>query len=405
MFNVLADSSEGPLPAAIYRELVATQFATLVPAAVIAASFVAFGALISARTGDVLLASITLVGGAAALFRLLVVAIYRRGPSAELQGVQHLCVWERRYAIGTFAFATLLGLFAARTFMLQDPVSHMVATGLIFGFAAGLVARMSVRAWICKPSLLLVTLPAMMACAAKFDLAYLGQAMLLAILLIMGLDTISYLYRATLSQLETKRKLGALASHDALTGLPNRLQLRERLDAELSLIRRGGGLLAVHFLDLDRFKPVNDEFGHPMGDLLLQEVSLRLEGLLRAGDIVARLGGDEFVVVQRGVAHRDVAEMLARRIIRVVRDPYRIGKHDIGIGVSVGIALAPVDGLDAETLIARADKALYLAKSRGRGCFVFCDEATPAEQSALLSGKDQSSSSLSEVKGFSEAVG
>ncbi|MFI4995488.1 MAG: diguanylate cyclase domain-containing protein [Hyphomicrobiales bacterium] len=92
-------------------------------------------------------------------------------------------------------------------------------------------------------------------------------------------------------------------------------------------------------------------------------------------------------------------------MIRVVRDPYRIGKRDVGIGVSVGIALAPADGLDAETLIARADKALYLAKSRGRGCLVFCDEAAPREESALVPGKDQSGPSLSEAKGFSVAKG
>ncbi len=126
----------------------------------------------------------------------------------------------------------------------------------------------------------------------------------------------------------------------------------------------------MHALDLDRFKPVNDRFGHPVGDALLQVVAMRLGNILRTGDTAARLGGDEFIVLQTGFRNLDEARALGERIVRIVGAPYHLGEHDVQIGVSVGIALAPRDGLAMDVLTACADKALYAAKRDGRGCVV-----------------------------------
>ncbi|MFI5014731.1 MAG: diguanylate cyclase domain-containing protein [Hyphomicrobiales bacterium] len=386
MFKPFVVSSEGSLPSAVHRELVEIQFTTLTPVAIIGAGFIAFGALIGTRTGDVLLGGITMAGAVVAVARVALIWMYRRHSAARSSSLEEMQIWERRYAVGSFAFAALLRLFSARVFMLDNPLSQMLATGLLFGYGAGLVARVSVRPWICKPSLLLAYIPAIISVAANFDLAYLAHAALLGCFLIGSLESVSYLHRTTLAQLVTKRKLAGLARQDVLTGLPNRLQLRERLDDELASIGRAGGQFALHFVDLDRFKAVNDRYGHQVGDLLLKHVCRRLEGLLRESDIAARLGGDEFVVMQKGVAHRDEAEILARRIIRAIRAPYRIAERDIGIGASIGIALAPKNGLDADHLIAVADEALYLAKSRGGDCFVFCDEAAMQVGLAARSG-------------------
>lgn len=165
-----------------------------------------------------------------------------------------------------------------------------------------------------------------------------------------------------------------MARHDGLTDLPNRTALREIGTERLGEARKAGGGLAVLCLDLDRFKPVNDSFGHAVGDGLLKAVSARLRAQVRGGDIVARLGGDEFAVLY-AVADSDEATTVAERLIQVVSAPYRLDGVNAEIGMSVGIALAlpEVGGArDIERLLKEADMALYEAKAAGRGtCRLF----------------------------------
>jgi diguanylate cyclase (GGDEF)-like protein len=161
-----------------------------------------------------------------------------------------------------------------------------------------------------------------------------------------------------------------LAHHDALTDLPNRLLLKDRLTQGLRQVKRGA-CLALHYLDLDRFKPVNDAFGHAVGDALLKAVAGRLLGTTREVDTVARIGGDEFVVMQTGLQHRSGAARLAGRLLAALQQDFDIHGHRIAIGSSIGIAFAPDDGTDPDQLLAKSDIALYAAKSDGRGRFVF----------------------------------
>ncbi len=155
-----------------------------------------------------------------------------------------------------------------------------------------------------------------------------------------------------------------LAHHDALTGLPNRMQFRKRLERALETAARDGEELAVHYLDLDGFKPVNDTFGHAAGDLLLKQVAERLKSVLYAGDLVARLGGDEFAILQHASAAR--ATEVANRCIRALGKPFGIENRQIGISVSIGIAVAPENGFDPDELMSAADTALYQAKASGK---------------------------------------
>jgi diguanylate cyclase len=157
--------------------------------------------------------------------------------------------------------------------------------------------------------------------------------------------------------------------------------LRARLNEGIAQTRRTGELLAFHYLDLDRFKIVNDVLGHSAGDALLQAVAERLESILRIGDSAARFGGDEFVVVQTGIRRPDEARLLAHRIIRTVSAPYSLDGQEARVGVSVGIALAPRHGLGLEGLASRADAALYEAKRKGRGgVVVWGDASSPAAE-------------------------
>lgn len=164
--------------------------------------------------------------------------------------------------------------------------------------------------------------------------------------------------------------LESLAHFDPLTRLPNRTLLNDRIAQAMGRAGRAQSLLGVCFLDLDGFKAVNDTWGHEAGDDLLIVIARRLEACVRAEDTVARLGGDEFVVLLTAVTDTAECERAAARILASVREPIDVGGHTVHVGVSIGIALYPQDGDDAETLLRYADMAMYRAKQAGRNRWV-----------------------------------
>ncbi len=161
-------------------------------------------------------------------------------------------------------------------------------------------------------------------------------------------------------------QIAHMARHDALTDLANRALLNQRLEDALAHVKRGQ-MAAVHFIDLDRFKGVNDTLGHPAGDALLQAAAGRLASLVRTTDTIARLGGDEFAILQMPIANAAEATALAERIIATLGAPYELEGRPVSVGASVGIAMAPTDGVAADELMRSADLALYHAKRDGRG--------------------------------------
>jgi diguanylate cyclase (GGDEF)-like protein/PAS domain S-box-containing protein len=176
-------------------------------------------------------------------------------------------------------------------------------------------------------------------------------------------------------------QIAHMAHHDGLTNLPNRMKFREQLELALRGSKRGDHV-AVLCIDLDRFKEVNDSLGHPIGDDLLKEVARRLIECAREGDIVSRSGGDEFAIVQFGIENVSAASSLASRVVEVVGEPYDIQGHHLVIGASVGISLAPDDGIDSDQLLKNADMALYRAKSDGRGTYRFFEAGMDARAQA-----------------------
>ena len=177
---------------------------------------------------------------------------------------------------------------------------------------------------------------------------------------------------------QAELKIEHMAHHDSLTGLANRVRLDDRLELALAQAARGR-MVAVHHLDLDRFKAVNDTFGHQAGDRLLKIVASRLREVVRASDTIARMGGDEFVIVQSPISEPSEATLLAERAIAALAEPFEIDGHQSAVGTSVGIAVSPGDGDDSDTLLRNADLALYRAKEDGRGTFRFF-EASMDEQ-------------------------
>ena len=175
-------------------------------------------------------------------------------------------------------------------------------------------------------------------------------------------------------QRQAEVKIEHMAHHDALTDLANRVLLNERLEQALGRFQ-DEQMVAVHHLDLDQFKAVNDTFGHPAGDKLLKIVADRLRGLVRETDTIARMGGDEFVIVQAPIADPAEATSLAQQIIEWISEPYDIDGHQAMVGASIGIAVSPGDGLTPDKLLRNADLALYRAKGDGRGTFRFFESA------------------------------
>ncbi len=178
-----------------------------------------------------------------------------------------------------------------------------------------------------------------------------------------------------------EERVGHMARHDALTDLPNRVLLRERLEHELKRVKRGE-CLAVLCLDLDQFKSVNDTLGHPIGDELLKLVADRLRGCTREPDTIARLGGDEFAIIMTQMQKSNDAAILSGRIRESIIKPYQIEGHQIVTDISIGISISPIDGMEPDELLKNADMALYGAKADGRGTYRFFELEMDARMKA-----------------------
>jgi diguanylate cyclase (GGDEF)-like protein/PAS domain S-box-containing protein len=190
-----------------------------------------------------------------------------------------------------------------------------------------------------------------------------------------ALKTLSDIVGAMITRDQNVAAIGRMATHDLLTDLPNRRFFIDALDAAIDQSKRSSVPFAVLYLDLDRFKDVNDTLGHPVGDRLLQAVGVRLLANVRAVDTVARFGGDEFAAIQVDVHDPDDAAVLADKIVHVLSEPFDIGTNEIRSAASLGIALYGPDSPDAESLLAHADVALYRAKADGRGSYRFYTES------------------------------
>lgn len=178
--------------------------------------------------------------------------------------------------------------------------------------------------------------------------------------------------------MSARESLLAQATHDPLTGLPNRLLFSDRLTQRLMKSRGAPQPLAVMYLDLDRFKIINDTLGHNVGDQLLRDVATRLNRCLRETDTLARMGGDEFTVILADVETHEEAEAVAKKILEVLAEPIVVNGNELYVTGSIGISVYPVDGADVETLVRNADTAMYQAKEKGRNCYHAYSEALTA---------------------------
>lgn len=170
-------------------------------------------------------------------------------------------------------------------------------------------------------------------------------------------------------RLQAAELIRYMANHDSLTNLPNRNFCNKRLPQAISLAKRQGRIVCLLFIDLDRFKPINDTYGHAVGDKVLLQVAERLKKMLRASDSVCRLGGDEFVILLESTDSEEGASLVAEKTIEILNEPIFVEGHECSIGASIGISIYPEDCEDANTMLQYADIAMYEAKKKGRNCF------------------------------------
>jgi len=350
----------------LYIELVRSLFATGTPSLIMSAAFTIAVALIPDIVDDTLLLLIGSGGILASIVRLTVVFGHRREALDPSLNVARCRVLEKRYAISYLAFALMLGAFGGHVFVLPEPKAHMLTICLLVGYCAGVAAGAGLRPKIAIPAMVLAIGPAITISLLRHDAIYAGMGAITAALLAGGINSVLTRHRVTMAEIGKRISFASIARSDGLTELPNRLALREWFDDRVGLAP-DGGIIAVHYLDLDGFKPVNDRCGHLVGDALLQAVAGRLSGALRSGDIAARLGGDEFAIIQRGLRHARESELLVHRISAALRRPFRIGEHEIHISASIGTAVTADRRSELEALLREADEALYAAKRKRHG--------------------------------------
>ena len=367
-----------PLPLPVYRDFIEILFGMRLPIFGMGLVFAAIAALVAWHWQDPVFAALSASAVLITAVRLAMLSAYQRaGPIGDASELRR---WEQRYALGGYAIALLVGLLNMRALSYDYPLLHLITVSLAFGFGAGVVSRISVRPAICVATLLLATVPTAIAITVHAFVVpdrplhtelFVTEAFLIVMITALSLQTVLHLYRSAVQHHTAEHDLALLAKRDALTGLPNRLLLRERFQDARLAAACAGSRLAMHFIDLDGFKPVNDTHGHPAGDAVLEEVARRLQAAARTTDTVARLGGDEFVILQTDVAHEGEAEMLARRIIKRLSAPYDFEGTSISISASVGIATTPEVEPDLGLLLAGADGALYRSKQGGKSKLTF----------------------------------
>ncbi|MCC2977055.1 EAL domain-containing protein [Sphingomonas sp. PL-96] len=339
----------------------------------------AIAAVVSAASGDRWLITCAILIGVVGLIRIIdATRLYRQELAEGAKGPGSAGRHELLYRLGALSFSGLLGLFGLLTLTrTDDGVLQLLSVTTAIGYAAGIAGRNAGRPWIALSQLCCASLPlaAGLLIAGEPLKAVLAVVILLFVVAMMDitLQTYAAILRATLASNE-KAALAehnaAMARRDDLTGVANRTAFREQFEARLRDLAANNGKLALQWLDLDHFKEVNDSFGHLAGNALLAAVAQRLKDQFDDGSVVARLGGDEFAIVC-AIGHRQDAVAIGDTILELVKQPVSYDGHTLRTSASVGVAIAPENGGDADTLLRNADLALYRAKESGRGQFSF----------------------------------
>jgi diguanylate cyclase (GGDEF)-like protein len=353
---------------------------SLVIGALTSSAITVMVAVVSGRRAMLICAVATVMVAAVRIFDALHLRSNPPGEGRAESGVgRHP---EAVYLAGALSYAGLLGLFGLLTLIqTSSGTLQLLVVTTAIGYAAGIAGRNAGRPWIALSQLCLAAVPLAVGLLLTLDPMKTLLAVVILFFILAMMDITLQTYDAILNATVASSEKAALAEHhaavarrDDLTGVANRTAFRERYETQLHALATGAAgdtrALAINWLDLDRFKEINDSFGHLAGNALLATVAQRLDAAFGDLGIVARLGGDEFAVVCP-IADHATAEAVGRQILDLVARPIEHEGRSLHISASLGIAIAPADGTDADTLLKNADLALYRAKDGGRAVMCF----------------------------------
>ncbi|ATE63737.1 GGDEF domain-containing protein [Rhizorhabdus dicambivorans] len=354
------------LPEGTYIELVQSLFGLTLPAVIMTLCFVGTGAYILSRHEDDLLLLFYGIGIIASVVRLAVLFGLRAKARTPGLGGHVARSIERRFGYSYIAFAAAFGLFSARAYGAVETDLHIPLVAMVFGYGAGVAATVSLRLWVSVTAILIAIVPMILVSLFMPGGAHWGTGVLTGLFLGGGVLSMVQRYRETSSQISMRRLMETLARQDSLTGLPNRLVLRERFDA-LAAGSDESALIAVHCVDINRLEPVNEMYGHMAGDALLKAVAQRLRRVVRGDNLVIHLNGDDFVVIQPNMTEPREAELLAHQIVANLDKSYAVAGEDIIITANIGYAVDMQSGAELERLLVAAERALLSGKRGASG--------------------------------------
>lgn len=369
----------------IRRELVDLLYTSLPQVFAIGVTSVTGAVALAVMSGDTGYAVISIFIFITATARII--SLFRYKSRAAQFTDADVIRWERLYGVGASAFGLSLGMLSYRALQLDDAPGAWIAFGLSMSFCVGMVSRAAIRPWIILTTAAVLLTPTILAGLLRPELAYKLGAVMLVFFWLTLREASKHLSAAFVERLEAKHRLARQATHDFLTGLPNRA-------AFLQALAETQGDFAIIAIDLDGFKPVNDRHGHHAGDDLLRQVAERLSSCVGEGGLAARFGGDEFMMlkpVAAGAGGRDEALALARQAIRDLSMPFLLTDIPVRIGASAGILVSTGTAAAGKTsqLLEQVDRALYTAKRAGGGRWNWSEEETAsnvrqAETAALV---------------------
>jgi diguanylate cyclase (GGDEF)-like protein len=349
-------------PEDVYLVLVADLACTVIPTTIMGFTLVMVDLFAWFDTGNAFFPGAAFAGGLASLGKIFLMLVQKRRGLRGETCLKDTVRWESLHTVATAIVAASVGGALLVAFLQPDPNLQVLATALVFGYCSGVVARTAIRPRIANLALILASVPAIFVTAQASDAAHQILAVMLSVFLLGAIETVRHVYKSAAHHISSRLEMATLARNDPLTGLANRLGLRE----VFRTAAQQRGSIAVHCLDLDGFKAVNDKFGHAGGDAILISVAQRLLALAPSNSAVARFGGDEFVVLQWGVSQVNEAEFLARRIVSALSQPFPLENGVVEIGASLGLSVSSAD-ISLDVLLRLADEASYLIKRDGGG--------------------------------------
>lgn len=344
----------------VYRALVGELSRTLIPTSMMGITILVIGSFAFWILGSIPVVLATLMGGAGSVAKVITILLQmqRLRLSSELPGLEGSRRWELAHTVMTVTVSSSVSALSSLMFLSAYNQLHLLATALLFGYAAGVSTRLAPRPVIACTAMVIATVPAIICTFMTGDTSHRIVAVIFLFFLLGGIHSVMYIHHNSVRNISMRLDMEVLARNDPLTGLANRLGLREAFRRTVLNTR----LIAIHCLDLDGFKDVNDNHGHASGDRVLNIVADRLRRIVPESSTVARIGGDEFVVLQNIFHHVEESDELRNLIDASLQLPFELSGVTVSMSGSVGTASCESLTADLDVMLSAADEMLYSCK-------------------------------------------